>query len=61
MSAYTTLRITRKKAIETVMAKLLHGMTDDELEQFMDKELEPRSFNARIVSDDSENDDDYVE
>jgi len=60
MSAYTTLRVTRKKAIETVMAKLLGGMTDQELEDFMDKELEPRLFNARIVPDDSENDDEYV-
>ena len=60
MSAYTTLRITRKKAIETVMAKLLDGMTDGELEQFMDKELEPRLYNARIVDDEAENDDEYV-
>lgn len=60
MSAYTTLRITRKKAIETVMAKLLGGMTNEDLEQFMDKELEPRLYNARIVSDETENDDEYV-
>ena len=60
MSAYTTLRVTRKKAIEIVMAKLLDGMTDQELEDFMDKELEPRLYNARIVADDSENDDEYV-
>ena len=60
MSAYTTLRITRKKAIETVMGKLLGGMTDSELEQFLDKELDPRLYNARIVADEAENDDEYV-
>lgn len=60
MSAYTTLRVTRKKAIETVMAKLLGGMTDGELEQLMDTELEPRLYNARIVADEAENDDEYV-
>ena len=60
MSAYRTLRITRQKAIETVMAKLLGGMTDEELESFMDKDLEPRLYNARIVPNDSANDDDYV-
>lgn len=60
MSAYTTLSITRKKAIETVMAKLLGGITDEELKQFMNNELEPRLYNTRIVSDDAENDDEYV-
>lgn len=61
MSKYSTLRITRKKAIEVMIEKLLGDISDDELEAFMDCVLEPQLYNARIVDDShSDNDDDCV-
>jgi hypothetical protein len=61
MGAYTTLRITRKKAIAILLEKLTNGISNEELERFMDQALGPRLFNAIIVrDDDAENDDDVV-
>jgi len=60
MSAYTTLRITRGKATELMIRKIAGGCTDNDLEAFLEVELYPRLYNARIVPDDSENDDDCV-
>lgn len=61
MGAYTTLRVTRKKAIAMLMERLACGISNDELERFMDQVLEPRLYNAIIVRDDDpENDDDAV-
>jgi hypothetical protein len=60
MGVYTTLNITRKKAKELLVAKLLGDISDETLENFMDKLLEPRLYNAIIVNDDAENNDDCV-
>lgn len=60
MSAYTTLKVTRSRAMLEVMNKLLN-MSDSDLEHFMDKILEPRLYNCRVVDDCSpENDDDIL-
>jgi hypothetical protein len=60
MSAYTTLHVTRKKAMETVAMTLLSA--DDELlGQFLDAILRDRLYNAIIVPTGHEpNDDAYV-
>lgn len=57
MSAYSTLRITRNKAKTELMKWLMSEVTDQKLEDFMDQLLESRLHNAKIVDDDSENDD----
>ena len=60
MSAYTTLKVTRSRAKLEVMKKLL-SMSDSDIERFMDKILEPRLYNCRVVDDWSpENDDDVL-
>lgn len=43
-----------------MLVKLIGGVTDNELKDFMDHVLEPRLYNARIVADDAENDDECV-
>ena len=61
MSVYTTLNITRQKAIMLLVERLLGDITDDELEQWLDMYLEPRLYNTWIVPDGTEpNDDDVV-
>jgi hypothetical protein len=60
MSAYTTLKITRTKAILLLMSKLNGGPSDEMLEDFLDGLLRERLYNARIVPDGEENDDDQV-
>lgn len=54
MSAYTTLYITRSRAIEEIFAR---QFSDDQLASFMDTLLEPRLYNCIIVSDDEETND----
>lgn len=60
MSAYTSLRITRSKAKLELMNSLLRDTDDKLLEEFMDRLLEPRLYNAVIVPDGEQNDDDLV-
>jgi hypothetical protein len=69
MGIYSTLNITRSKAVETVVARLELALTrakegrisDEELTEALDSYLEPQLNNVRIVDDDSEqNNDDMV-
>lgn len=60
MSAYSTLRITKSKAKQALVEHFMQDIDAGELERFMDKILEPRLYNAMIVSDDCENDDEMV-
>lgn len=57
MSAYTTLRITRGKALEIMIRRIAGAPTNEKLETFLRHELEDRLLDVRIVSDDEENDD----
>ena len=51
MSAYTTLRFTRQKAIDYLTGKLQEpGLSDKMLEDLMDEVLEPQLYNC-IISD----------
>lgn len=59
MSAYSTLLITRSKAKQVVFDRLLN-ISDQELEEMMDRILDERLYNSRIVSDDEPNDDDVI-
>lgn len=61
MSAYATLRITRSKAVDTLMKEFISSMQDDNrLEFLMDQLLEDRVYNCRIVEDNEENDDEVL-
>lgn len=60
MSAYSSLRITRTKARTELIARILGDVDDRLLEEFMDTLLEPRLYNAVIVNDGEQNDDDMV-
>ncbi len=60
MSAYTTLFITRSKAKQAMLEKTIGEITDEELEEFMDRLLEPQLYNCRIVNNDDANDDDII-
>ena len=60
MSAYTSLRVTRSKAKRDLMDWLLRDTDDKRLEEFMDRMLEHRLYNAVIVPDDAPNDDELV-
>lgn len=68
MSIYSTLDITRSKAIEIVvthlelaLARAKDGlMSDDELTKVLDAYLEPHLNNARIADDNEQNDDDRI-
>lgn len=60
MSAYSTLRITRSKAKEYIVAKVLSELSDEELSDVMDKFLYDRLYNCVIVADDSEENDNFV-
>jgi hypothetical protein len=59
MSAFSTLHITRTRALAE-FAKSIRDMDDERLESFMDKLLEPRLYNVIIVDDDGPNDDDVL-
>ena len=57
MSAYTTIRISKSKAIEMVYAYMLkHGCDEQFLEQWCDHILEQRLYNCRVVPDGEPND-----
>lgn len=60
MSAYSTINITRGKAMKTWLEKFANGLSDEELERFMDEELDSRLYNCRIVPDHCENDDNLI-
>lgn len=60
MSAYTTLDITRSKAKQLMVNKILGEITDEELEEFLDKLLESRLYNSNIVPDGFEENDDFI-
>lgn len=61
MSAYTTLRITRSRALQQLMSKLAGDITDKQLEAFLDELLEPRLYNAWVVPDsETDNDNDAL-
>jgi hypothetical protein len=53
MSPYSTIRITRSKAIE----EILKVRDDSMLARMMDAILEHRLYNVQIVNDDEDNDD----
>ena len=58
MSAYSTLYITRAKAITTIFS---HQFTDDQLAEMMDTILCDRLYNCQIVNNEFPgNDDDCV-
>lgn len=66
MGVYSTLLVTRSKAIETVAAQLemelarvrAGELPDEELARHLDTYLEPQLNNASIVPDDAERNDD---
>jgi len=61
MGVYSTLNITRQKALETWIAETAGIPSNKELESFMDDYLEPRLYNCRIVADgDDYNNDDEI-
>lgn len=60
MSAYTTIKITRSKALRTMLEHLMLAPSDSELEDFMDSLLRERLYNVQIVADDCDNDDGIV-
>ena len=60
MSAYTSLRVTRSKAKQKLMEHMMGQISDAQLKQFMDQLLEPRLYNAVIVPDEADNDDEAV-
>jgi len=61
MGAYSTLNITRSRALQIVTERLMDGVDDNFLERAMDKILEPRLYNCRIVADGDEyNNDDEL-
>lgn len=57
MSAHSTIRISRRKALQAYLEKVLSNPSNEELEEFMDKILDDRLYNCIIVSDDEDNDD----
>ena len=61
MGAYSTIRITRAKAMQMLYYALHKGtVTDDMLGKFMDEILEPRLYNCSIVPSGAENDEDRL-
>lgn len=60
MSAYSTLDITRGKAQEVLMQHIASGLSDQQLAEFLDRVLEPRLYNVRIVPDGTRNDDEVL-
>ena len=60
MSAYSTLKITRIKAKELLVKKILGDISDDSLEEFMDELLSPQLYNCVIVPDHHEENDNHL-
>jgi hypothetical protein len=59
MSIYTTLYITRTKAL-ALYAERMGYISDRELEEFLDTLLAPSLYNAIVVEDDRPNDDKLI-
>lgn len=59
MGAYFSLRITRTKALQVFLEHMLGEIPDKVLEQHLDLVLEPRLYNAVIVPDGYEDNDDH--
>lgn len=57
MSAFTTLHITRSKAREIYLQAVIGDIPDKELEAFLDHKLAPAIYNAVVVPDDIEKND----
>lgn len=57
MSAYTTLYITRSRAIEEIFAR---QFSDDQLATLLDTLLDSRLYNCIIVCDDETNDNELL-
>lgn len=60
MSAYSTLKITRSAARRKLLEAIMGDFPDALLERFLDDLLEPRLYNAVIVSDSEKENDDYL-
>jgi len=60
MGVYSTVDITRGKAIELLLEATHGNLSDAALEAFMDVLLEPRLLNVCIVSNDQPNSDDLI-
>ena len=62
MSAYSTLVITRSKALEVWLSEQAISLpSDEELEVWMDEYLEPRLYNCCIIDrEDEYNDNDAI-
>ena len=60
MGAHTTINITRSKAKEVFIQKVLGGISDNELEELLDRILDDRLYNANIVPDGYEENDDHL-
>lgn len=60
MGAHSTLRITRSRAKEEIIKHLLKDVSDSALEDFLDKILDHRLYNAVIVDDYCQENDDCV-
>lgn len=54
MSAYTTIDLTRKEAEEMFASRFLSKISNDELENLLDKALDKELYNVNIVSEDFE-------
>ena len=61
MSAFSTLHITRTKAKELLIKKLMDDIDDTDLAEFMDILLSPRLYNCRIVPDGEPHDDELLQ
>lgn len=59
MGAYSTLRITRSKAMAIVLERLA-SVSDEQLAKWASDVLEQKLFNCRIVPDGEENDEDAL-
>lgn len=62
MSAYNFINITRSKAKQFMINKMISDVTDDELESFMNDFLHDQLLHCTIISDndDRERYDDYL-
>lgn len=61
MSALTTINVTSKAAKRFLVDHILYNASVAELESLLDELLKPRCYNAYIVSDDEDNNDDILE
>lgn len=59
MSAFSTLRITRTKALEMLLGHVMRA-PDDHLARWLDDVLRERLYNARVVPDGEANDEDRL-